>query len=355
MTVTAAPGLERLDTKPDDALVSLPVMDDAAILARAAELQENPVKDKSYRLTPLGRLVGLYLDEIIFNGYSLETIRSREGTLAYLSFRFANRDPASITTDELRAYTHSEWGELARNTKNVYVSCVKVFFAWAHDNDHIPHDPARKLRSVRQEETTRRAHPAATVRQLVVSQPALRDRCGLLALYWCALRRNELRQVQFRHVDLTNRILLVFGKGGTILEQNIPEPLELALKEHMLVRDPKPAEYLLYPQKVGRWGTYPLYSEDVIWENRMAPLSIPGIDKWWRRAVERSGLPHFPMHEMRHTAGTDFHRQGGDLIATQHFLRHKNPATTAKTYVHLDRVRTVSEVQRRMADPMDGD
>jgi hypothetical protein len=36
-------------------------------------------------------------------------------------------------------------------------------------------------------------------------------------------------------------------------------------------------------------------------------------------------------------------------------MRHANPATTAKTYVHLDRVRAVADVQRRMADPLDED
>lgn len=42
-----------------------------------------------------------------------------------------------------------------------------------------------------------------------------------------------------------------------------------------------------------------------------------------------------------------------DLYATQHFLRHKSPATTARVYVHLDVQRTVADVQKRMRDPME--
>lgn len=43
------------------------------------------------------------------------------------------------------------------------------------------------------------------------------------------------------------------------------------------------------------------------------------------------------MHELRHTAGTEFHRAGGDLKKTQMFLRRKSITTTADTYMHLDR------------------
>jgi hypothetical protein len=36
-------------------------------------------------------------------------------------------------------------------------------------------------------------------------------------------------------------------------------------------------------------------------------------------------------------------------------LRHKSVATTERTYIHLDRVRAVSDVQKRMDDPLKGE
>jgi hypothetical protein len=43
------------------------------------------------------------------------------------------------------------------------------------------------------------------------------------------------------------------------------------------------------------------------------------------------------MHELRQTAGTEFHRTSKDLERTQMFMRHAWITTTADTYMHLDR------------------
>src|SRR5207247_2897060 len=129
-------------------------------------------------------------------------------------------------------------------------------------------DPGRKLKTPRTTGSERRSHSTARIRKLVTGQDSQRDRVALLLLYWCALRRNELRQVKFRHIDLANRRLTVFGKGGAVLDQNIPEPVALELERHVQDRAPDPDEYLLYPQKVGRRGSWPLYTVDVVWEDR---------------------------------------------------------------------------------------
>jgi integrase/recombinase XerC len=324
----------------------------ATILAAAAKLRENAITDQTYRETPIGLLVGRYLDELRFENYSPATLKERERLLVRFALDFAHRELAEITTDDLRAWL-AEWKDAAPNTRAAYVSTIRVFFSWAHERDHIPLDPAAKrLKSPRSKATERRSHAQDTIRQLVLAQNSRRDRVALLLMYWCALRRNELRLVQFRHINLANRVLTVFGKGGTILEQNIPEAVAIELERHILDRRAEPDEYLLHPQRVGRFGSWPLYTEGIVWEDRFRPLSLSGIDKWWQRCVAASGLAHFPMHELRHSAGTHFHETGHDLVATQHFMRHRNPATTAKTYIHLDRARAISEVQRRMPDPL---
>jgi integrase/recombinase XerD len=61
------------------------------------------------------------------------------------------------------------------------------------------------------------------------------------------------------------------------------------------------------------------------------------MHEWWVKRLQEAGVPHFPMHELRHTAGTEFHRASGDLKRTQMFMRHKSITTTADTYMHLDR------------------
>ena len=180
-----------------------------------------------------------------------------------------------------------------------------------------------------------------------------RDRVAILMLYWCALRRNELRLVQFRHIDLGRRVITVFGKGGRILEQHIPEPLALELERHIQDRDAEPDEYLLYPLKIGRVGGWPDWRYDIVWENRFAPLTSSGIDKWWQRCRTRAGLGKVLMHELRHSAGTHMQEAGHDLLATQEFMRHRSAATTERDYIHIDRRAAVARVTRLMPDLFD--
>jgi len=328
-------------------------LDPAAIFAEAARLREVAIKDKSYRTTPIGQLAGRYLDGLAFDNYSAKTITERERVLAYLALDYAHRQPGELTTDELRDFL-ARWKDAAVNYRRSLVSTVRVFFEWAHENDHVPVNPARKLKAPRtkDEDSRRRAHPLDTIRRLVLAQPQRRDRLALLLAYWCALRRDELRQVQIADLDFYNRTLTVHGKGGTLLEQNLPEPVARELELHILETGARPDHYLLSPQKQARYGTYPLYRYEIVTPDPTRPYSLSGIDRWWQNCRSRAGLPDLVLHELRHTAGTHFHLQGHDLVATQHFMRHKNPATTARVYVHLDRVRAVSEVQRRMPDPL---
>lgn len=345
MSALAAPALTRAD------LVAM-----LADLGGINAIREDYVASKEYRDTPIGRALGRYLDDLAFEGYSESTYLNREQTFAWLAFDYPNLEPADVTYDLLRAFLHEHWKDAAANTKAGHVSGLKCGFAWLHDHDLIPTDPARKLKAPRRTETNRRSHSHEVIRKLVLAQPRRVDRIAILILYWCALRRKELREIQFSHIDLARRVLTVFGKGRRVDEVNIPEPLALELERYIQDHAPEPDEYLLHPHKVGRTGGWPNWIYDVVWEDRRSPLTLSAVDKWFDRCRKRAGLDEGErrvlMHELRHTAGTHAQEAGHDLLATQELLRHRSPATTERTYIHLDRRREVARVQRLMRDPM---
>jgi site-specific recombinase XerD len=319
-------------------------------------IREDYMRDQQYRNTPCGELFGRYLDALEFDEYSEKTISNREQTYAWFCFDYPNLEPHDVTYDLLRGFLEQHWRGAARNTKEMHISALRNAFAWLHDHDLIPQDPARKLKSPRRTETNRRSHSQDVIKKLVLTQDQRRDRIAILMLYWCALRRNELRKVQFTHVDLLRRVLTVFGKGGRVDHINIPEPLALELERYVQDNDPAPEEFLLYPQKIGRTGGFPNWSYDLVWEDRRRPLTQSGIDKWFQRCRERAGLNEgdakILMHELRHSAGTHAQEAGHDILATKEMLRHRSTATTEQTYLHLDRRREVARVQRLMIDPM---
>jgi hypothetical protein len=70
-------------------------------LGEAARIFRKAVKDKSYRKTPLGQLVGRYL-RWFRNEYGAtdSTIRDYEAVLARMSLLLADREPLEVSTEE---------------------------------------------------------------------------------------------------------------------------------------------------------------------------------------------------------------------------------------------------------------
>lgn len=65
-------------------------------------------------------------------------------------------------------------------------------------------------------------------------------------------------------------------------------------------------------------------------------LSPSGLDAAHRRLVASLGLPHIPLHGLRHSMATACLRHGGDMKVLQLLLGHASYATTANIYTHPD-------------------
>jgi integrase len=61
-------------------------------------------------------------------------------------------------------------------------------------------------------------------------------------------------------------------------------------------------------------------------------MSLAGVHNWAARCLKRAGVPHFPMHEHRHSALNELGRQA-EVIAAWQLGRHSNIATT-QAYLH---------------------
>jgi hypothetical protein len=81
-------------------------------LAEAALMMRAAVKDKSYRATPLGVLVGRYIRWFRNEwGATASTIRDYEAILARMSLTLADKDPLEVTVDDLRDVIDQHVGE----------------------------------------------------------------------------------------------------------------------------------------------------------------------------------------------------------------------------------------------------
>ena len=145
-----------------------------------------------------------------------------------------------------------------------------------------------------------------------------------MLLAWCGLRKGELGALRLDDFNLAAGTVLVHGKGGHV--DAIPlgfERLKSALHLHLLEREGAPDEFLLYPRT-----------------HRTRPMDAASLHRWFKRALERAGLPaHVKLHELRHTAAEALYQLTGDIVLAQQLLRHEDIRTT-RGYVRgsLDRL-----------------
>ena len=258
-------------------------------LAEAALMMRAAVKDKSYRATPLGLLVGRYLRWFRNEwGATETTIRDYEAVLARMALTLADKDPLEVTVEDLRDVIDL-WAEREARTRAKVTSVVRSFWSWAEDQDQVPFSPAAKLRRPR---APRRAAPLlpqnADARLLNAAQTP-RDRVALLCLLDLGVRRSELSGLHPGDIDLSRRQVTVFGKGQKSRVIPLRGRIVLEMEHYMMEtlplvgRQPEPDDFILYPEKRTAGGrllaAYP--------KRRMSP---PTIHRWWYRHAEAAGL-----------------------------------------------------------------
>ncbi len=309
-------------------------------LAEAAETLRAAMRDRSYRATPIGALVGRYVRWLRNEwGATPATVRDYEGVLARMALALADREPLEVTIEDLREVIDL-WADREARTRQKVTSVIRAFWAWAEDNDQVPFSPAAKLRRPRAPRKTAPLLPADTDARLLAGCTRPRDRAALLLLLDLGLRRNELAGVQVRDLDLARRHLTVYGKGQKSRVLPLRGRVVLELEAWLLTplealgRPPEPDDFLLYPEKRTDGGrvlaAYP--------KQRLQPTSM---HRWWYQRLGDAGLvgvgvtSGLNMHRARHTFATELRRVAGIDAASQ-ALGHADLSTTLSIYGHRD-------------------
>jgi integrase len=289
---------------------------------------EADVKDKSYRESPVGQTVWRYLRAMQYAGMMDNSFEAYEGVLAKLAL--THDDLAGVgefceRPELLEDFLYMNWATKSENTRAQRYRILNGFCGWCVEKGDLPFNPVRSIRKPKAPRNLkeRRAYDQEIVSRLINAQESLRDRCAL-GLFRLALRRNDVRMLQIRDIDLiVDTIQLNHAKGGK--RQELPIvflDLTSDLSTHGLERrleaggDPGD-EYLLYARN-----------------RRTTPMNPSSVHRWFKRCLAKADLPQtIQMHELRHTAADHIWRRTGNIVLAQLLLRHQSPATTA-AYLH---------------------
>ncbi len=314
---------------------------DRLTLAEAAAILDAAMRDKTYRVSSLGQLVGRYLRWFRNEwGATDATLRDYESVLAKMSLRLAHLDPIEVDVEDLRAVIDEYWGDASARTRQKVTSVVRAFWAWVESESLVPFSPAARLKRPRAPRPVTPLLPANADSRLLAAATEPRDRVALLCLLDLGLRRGGVAGLQVRHFDLARRVVTVTEKGQKARVLPLRGRIILELEHWLLAplvgveRQLEPDDYLLYPVKRFNQGAvvrgYP--------KNRP---SDPYMHRWWYRQLQAAGLvgegvtSGLNMHRARHSFAVDMRRVGG-IDAASHALGHSDLSTTLSTYGHRD-------------------
>ena len=239
---------------------------------------------------------------------------------------------------------------LARSTVARKLSAVRTFFRFLHRNDRVASNPAKAVRTPKQERPLPGHLTAEQTEELFDllreraeadgGFVALRDRALVELLYSCGLRLAEARGLDLPEVDLASGQVRVTGKGEKERVVPMGSAAVAAIRAYLPAR-----ARLLERRRAGsgaasRDGEHPLFVSE-----RGGRLSRRQMQRGVGRALDAVAAGEgLSTHALRHSFATHMLDQGADLMAVKELLGHESLSTT-RIYTHTSRER-LKEVYR---------
>ena len=211
------------------------------------------------------------------------------------------------------------------NTAARWLSSVKAFYRHAILVSKLSSNPSDTLVYPKRSRKLPGSLSSMEV-ELLLNAPDLsnpigyRDRTMLELLYACGLRITELVTIEFKHVNMRQGVIRIFGKGGKERLVPIGEEALNWLRQYILrIREEFPgsgSRYLFLSKRGG---------------------SMTRQNFWYsvKKYAAASGLKTtISPHTLRHAFATHLLDNGADLRAVQMMLGHSD-LTTTQIYTHV--------------------
>lgn len=238
--------------------------------------------------------------------------------------------------------------EYAVTTRRRNTAILRTFFDWLLDEELISRLPTENIRVGAQPRRLPKTLGEETLKELIeavdgTDYPDLRDRAILEILYDCGLRCSELTSLQLHHLNLTDRLLRVHGKGCK--ERVVPfgEAAARALEAYLVARTSfaqclrkgtlaaalrKPTAPLFLAPRGGKLSNSTVAT---IVHRRIHAFLPPGVQ----------ATPH----TLRHAFATHLLEHGAPLLDIRDLLGHASIATT-QIYTHVDQAHLRNTFER---------
>lgn len=220
----------------------------------------------------------------------------------------------------LRSQVKRDGDKLSGSSVNGALRAVKAFYNFAIDSEFLENF-SRHLKLPRVHKKEQLILDDDEIRELLSCfNPGnlidLRNKCFVVLMMDCGLRRGEIPRLNVGDVNLKNNTLLVRGKGS---------------KQRIVPFGDNCADLLFSYTRIRCF----LSSDDPFFIDRCGYRCTDNLIKQvFQDLKERSGIERLHPHLLRHTFATYYLADGGDLETLRLILGHSNIQTT-QMYLHL--------------------
>ena len=248
----------------------------------------------------------------------------------FLQKRKADAGWTDVTILDIRSYLaelHRE--NLARRTIARRISALRSFYRYLLREGKVKLNPFAKVRTPKLEKRLPVFLEEFEINQLLESpdlstELGRRDRAVLELLYSTGCRVSELAGLTLDRMDLSNRYVLLMGKGRKERIVPLGRPCVKAMTAYLDgTRDALMERYQAKPHSM------------VFVNSRGTPLTARSVRRILDKYVEQTALTkHISPHTIRHTFATHLLDHGADLRSVQELLGHSAVSTTMNIYAH---------------------
>lgn len=243
-------------------------------------------------------------------------------------------DVKSVDVQAFFATKNAMSGSMLGKMRN----CLYGIFETAIDNDLCYKNPSKKI-TLTSTAAKHEKRVYSTAEIAYVKEAMLARMPEVVILLETGLRRGELLGLQWADIDFSAGVLSV--KHSIADSKTQLTRVSLNSPKHGSCRDISLQKMSLEVlNSITRLGDY-IFPK---------PNGSPQSPNTWGQKLGRfmetldDSLPRLTAHELRHTFGTDLHRQGIDIYTIQKLMGHKDLKMTTELYVHNE----IDELKKAM-------
>ena len=250
-------------------------------------------------------------------GKAERTINNYRWTCGRLFVPYFGKIPLrDITPKDVEDFIQERALSVKFGTVNNDLRQLKTVFSTAIRWGYIKENPTKQVKPIRLPE---REPPYLTRPQVA----KLYSNCSGWIYTFVAIalntgmRLSEILALTWDDIDFRSRVIKV--RSGDHFTPKSRRNREIPIPEFLL----------------GVLQTWP-HSENtrqVLYHHDGIPLIATTVQKSFPRALKKAGLPHFRVHDLRHTYGTTMAANGEDIVTIKTLMGHTNVETTM-IYLH---------------------